>query len=128
MFASPVLGAGQRSNGVIMPLAHAWEFGGRPLGIHDGLVLPAEVKRLTGVFLSANFMCDEIARPNTYSARRRQLDIRLETTNRLAVLQPTLRMFQDFPDRSHHRIQRVQCNHVAHTDVEEGRHGLVAPW
>ncbi|MGH8145037.1 MAG: 2OG-Fe(II) oxygenase [Rhodanobacteraceae bacterium] len=118
-----------------MSLTRALEIDGRPLRIYDGLVPLAEVKRLTDAFLNANFVCDEIARPDTYSVRHWQLDIPLETARQLAVFQPTFGVLQDLPDRSHYRIQRVYCNHVAygdmlftHTDVKEGEQGLTALW
>lgn len=118
-----------------MSLTRATEIDGRPLRVYDGLVPFAEVKRLTDAFLNANFVCDEIARPDTYSVRHWQLDIPMQTARQLVVFQPTLRVLQDFPERRHYGIRRVYCNHVAygdmlytHTDVPDGKQGLTALW
>jgi hypothetical protein len=118
-----------------MSLTRAIEIDGRPLKIYDDLVPLPEVKRLTNAFLNAAFVCDEVARPDTYAARHWQLTIPLETARQLVVFQPTLKVLQDFPERSHYRILRVYCNHASygdmlftHTDVHEGKEGLTALW
>lgn len=118
-----------------MPLTRAIQIDGRPLRVYDNLVPLPGIKRLTDAFLNANFVCDEIATPETYQARHWQLNIPIDTAHQLVVFQPTLQALNDFPDRAHYRVLRVYCNHVSygdmlytHTDVHEGKEGLTALW
>ena len=118
-----------------MPLVRATDVDGKPIKVYDDLVPVAEIQRLTNAFLAAGFVCDEVARPDTYAARHWQLTIPMETAQKLVVFQPTLDTLRDFQDRMDHRIFRVYCNHVSygdmlftHTDVHEGKRGLTALW
>lgn len=118
-----------------MPLTRAVEIEGRPLRVYDDLVALPQIKRLTEAFLGANFVCDEVARPDTAQYRHWELNIPLETAAQLAVYQPTLAAVRDFEDGDRYRIYRSYCNHAAygdmlftHTDAQPGQRGLTALW
>lgn len=118
-----------------MPLTRAMQIEGRPIRVYDGLVAPGHIKRLTEAFLGANFVCDEVARPDTAQHRHWELNIPLESAKQLAVYQPTLDAVRDFKDGGSYRIYRCYCNHAAygdmlftHTDSQPGQRGLTALW
>lgn len=118
-----------------MPLTRAVEVESRPIRVYDDLVAPPQIKRLTEAFLGANFVCDEVARPDTAQHRHWELNIPLETAKQLAVYQPTLDAVRDFQDGDRYRIYRCYCNHAAygdmlftHTDSQPGQRGLTALW
>lgn len=118
-----------------MPLTRVLQVDGRPIRVYDDLVAPTHIKRLTEAFLGANFVRDEVARPDTAAYRHWQLSIPLETARQLAVYQPTLDATRDFDDGGSYRIHRCYCNHAAygdmlftHTDVHPGQKGLTALW
>jgi hypothetical protein len=118
-----------------MPLTRAVQVEGRPIRVSDGLVAAPHIKQLTDAFLGANFVRDEVARPDTGQFRHWALNIPLETAARLVVYQPTLTAVRDFEDAGDYRILRCYCNHAAygdmlftHTDVEPGGKGLTALW
>lgn len=118
-----------------MTLARSVEIDGRPLRVYDGLLTLPAARQLTDAFLQAGFVCDEVARPDTYAVRHWQLGIPLDTARQLAVYRPTLAALADFPGCDNYRIMRVYCNQVAygdmlftHTDVAAGKRGLTALW
>lgn len=118
-----------------MPLTRALEVESRPIRVYDDVVAPQHIKRLTEAFLGANFVCDEVARPDTAQHRHWELNIPLETAKQLVVYQPTLDAVRDFQDGASYRIYRCYCNHAAygdmlftHTDSQPGQRGLTALW
>lgn len=118
-----------------MPLTRTVEVEGRPIRVYDDLVPLPHIKRLTDAFLVANFVRDEVARPETAQYRHWALNIPLETANQLAVYQRTLDAARDFEDGDRYRVYRCYCNYAAygdmlftHTDAQPGRKGLTALW
>ncbi|HEX7325618.1 MAG TPA: 2OG-Fe(II) oxygenase [Rhodanobacteraceae bacterium] len=118
-----------------MPLTRSLRIEGRPLRIYDGLVPQPDIKRLTEAFMRANFVRDEVARPDTAAFTHWELGIPLETAAQLVVYQPTLAAVRDFEGGSAYRIERCYCNHAAfgdllftHTDALPGHRGLTALW
>jgi hypothetical protein len=118
-----------------MPLTRALEVEGRPIRIYDGLVPVSYAKQLTEAFMKANFVRDEVARPDTGAFLHWVLNIPLETAPQLAVYQPTLDAVRDFEGGAEYRIYRCYCNHAAygdmlftHTDALPGQQGLTALW
>lgn len=118
-----------------MSLTRATEIDGRPLRVYDDLVPLDAVRELTNAFMAGAFVCDEVARPDTYAARHWQLGIGAEVWPRLCVYAPTLEVLRGFPGGSGYRIQRVYCNCSSygdmlftHTDVAEGKRGITALW
>lgn len=118
-----------------MPLTRVLQVDGRPIRIYDGLVAQPQVSQLTEAFLGANFVKDEVARPDTSQHRHWALNIPLETAAQLAVYQPTLAAVRDFEAGDTYRIYRCYCNHAAygdmlftHTDAQPGQKGLTALW
>lgn len=118
-----------------MPLTRALEIEGRSIRIYDDLVALPHVQQLTQAFMQANFVRDEVARPDTGQFRHWALNIPLETAGQLVVYQPTLTAVRDFEAGDTYRIYRCYCNHAAygdmlftHTDAQPGRKGLTALW
>ena len=118
-----------------MPLTRTLQIENRPIRIYDDLVPLPHIKRLTEAFLTASFVRDEVARPDTAKFRHWELGIPLETAAQLAVYQPTLTAVRDFEGGETYRIYRCYCNHAAygdmlftHTDALPGERGLTALW
>lgn len=118
-----------------MPLTRTMQVEGRPIRVYDDLVALSHVKQLTEAFLGANFVRDEVARPDTGQYRHWALNIALETAAQLVVYQPTLSAVRDFEGGESYRIYRCYCNHAAygdmlftHTDAQPGQKGLTALW
>lgn len=118
-----------------MSLTRTLDVEGRPIRVYDNLVPLAEVRKLTDAFLGANFVKDEVARPDAAQHRHWALNIPLATASQLAVYQPTLDAVREFEDGERYRIYRCYCNHSAygemlftHTDAQPGRPGLTALW
>lgn len=118
-----------------MPLTRAIQVEGRPIRVYDELVPLPHIGRLTDAFMGANFVRDEVARPETAQFRHWALNIPLETAVQLVVYQPTLTVVRDFEGCTDYRILRCYCNHAAygdmlftHTDVTPGGKGLTALW
>lgn len=118
-----------------MPLTRSLEIEGHPIRVYDDLVALPQVKQLTDAFLGANFVRDEVARPETTQFRHWALNIPLDTAAQLAVYQPTLDVVRDFEGGASYRIYRCYCNHAAygdmlftHTDSVPGHKGLTALW
>lgn len=86
------------------------EIDGRLLRIYDGLVAVEDIDRLTNAFLAGAFVCDEVARPDTYAARHWQLTVAGDVARRLPVYGSTIEVLQAFPGCGHCRMQRVYCN------------------
>ncbi|MGH8113325.1 MAG: 2OG-Fe(II) oxygenase [Rhodanobacteraceae bacterium] len=111
------------------------EIDGRVLRVYDGLVSVEEIGRLTNAFLAGAFVCDEVARPDTYAARHWQLAITADVARQLPVYGPTIEALQALPGCADYRTQRVYCNCstygdmlFTHTDVREGKRGVTALW
>lgn len=118
-----------------MPLTRHIEVESRPIRVYDDLVPVAYIKQLTEAFMTANFVRDEVARPDTAAFRHWELNIPLDTAPQLQVYEPTLQAVRDFEDGDRYRIHRCYCNHAAygdmlftHTDTPPGRKGLTALW
>ncbi|HJP97161.1 MAG TPA: 2OG-Fe(II) oxygenase [Rhodanobacteraceae bacterium] len=118
-----------------MPLTRTVHVESRPIRVYDDLVALPHISQLTDAFMGANFVRDEVARPETAEYRHWALNIPLDTANQLAVYQPTLDAVRDFEDGDRYRIYRSYCNHAAygdmlftHTDAQPGRKGLTALW
>lgn len=118
-----------------MPLTRAIDVEGRPIRVYDDLVPLPHIKKLAEAFLGANFVCDEVARPDTSRYRHWALNIPLETAVQLMVYQPTLSAVRDFEQGETYRIYRCYCNHAAygdmlftHTDAQPGDKGLTVLW
>lgn len=119
----------------VIPATRTIEIDGRLLRVYDGLIALEDVRQLTNALMAGAFVCDEVARPDTYGARHWQLGISGAVVQRLPVYQPTLDALHDFPQRSGYRIQRVYCNCstygdmlFTHTDVQDGKRGVTALW
>lgn len=100
-----------------MPLILAVQVEGRPIRVCDALISLSHVRKLTKAFLAANFVCGEVARPETSQFRHWVLDILLETAAQLVAYQPTLAAVQDFKNGDVYRIYRCYCNHAAYGDM-----------
>lgn len=118
-----------------MSLTRAQQIEGRSIRVYDGLVALAHMKQLTNAFLNANFVRDEVARPDTAAFRHWALNIPMEAAEQLAVYTPTLTAIRDFEQGANYQIYRCYCNHASygdmlftHTDVEPGGKGLTALW
>ena len=118
-----------------MPLTRATQVEGRSIRVYDGLVALPHINQLTEAFLGANFVRDEVARPDTAAYRHWVLGIPLETAPQLAVYQPTLAAVRDFEGGADYRIYRCYCNHAAygdmlftHTDAQPEQKRLTALW
>lgn len=118
-----------------MPLTRALQIEGRPVRIYDDLIAAPQIKQLTNAFLAANFVCDEVARPDTFAVRHWALNIPLETAAQLVVYQPTLTVVRDFDGGERYRVYRCYCNYAAygdmlftHTDAQPSAKGLTALW
>lgn len=111
------------------------EVDGRPVRIHDGMVRVEAIAELATRLLAAPFVCDEVARPDTYMARHWQLNLPADTARQLAVFAPTLERLREFPGAAGFRLRRAYCNFATfgdmlftHTDVPDGKQGVTALW
>lgn len=118
-----------------MPITRTMQVERRSIRVYDGLVALQHIKQLTDAFLGANFVRDEVARPDTGQFRHWALNIPLETVEELAVYHPTLTAVRDFDGGETYRVYRCYCNHAAygdmlftHTDAQPGQKGLTALW
>lgn len=118
-----------------MPLTRATQVDGRFIRVYDDLVGLPHMKQLTEAFMVANFVRDEVARPDTAQYRHWALNIPFETASQLVVFQPTLNAVRDFEGGERFQIYRCYCNHAAygdmlftHTDAQPGSVGLTALW
>lgn len=118
-----------------MSLTRSLEIEGRWIRVYDDLVALPHITRLTEAFLKANFVRDEVARPDTAQYRHWQLSIPLETARQLVVYEATMAAVREFEGGDAYRIYRCYCNHAAygdmlftHTDALPGERGLTALW
>lgn len=118
-----------------MPLTRAVQVDGRSIRVYDDLVPRPHIKQLTDAFLGANFVRDEVARPDTAQYRHWVLNIPLDTARQLAVYEPTLTVVDEFEENNRYRIYRCYCNYAAfgdmlftHTDVAPESRGLTVLW
>lgn len=118
-----------------MSLTRSFQVEGRPIRVYDDLVAQPLIQQLAMAFAGANFVRNEVARPDTRMHRHWVLNIPLETAGQLATHQPTLKAVLDFDGGADYKIYRCYCNHAAfgdmlftHVDALPGEKGLTALW